>query len=242
MRLRTFIPAVLLMTAFLLTACGGTVVAASNGNPNNLAVTGTGTVYLTPDIAYIYIGVHTENENISQAVDDNNAKALAVQAALLEYGVAEGDIQTSNFSIWPSQQYDAISSQITGTIYMVDNSVYVTVRDLNSMKDILGASIEAGANSINSIQFDVADKSEGLTQARQLAVDNANALAEELADITDVSLGEIQSISYYDNQVYPYYGYGMGGGGGGAEGVSVASIAPGQLTLTVSVSITYGIK
>ena len=242
MRLKTFIPAVLLMTAFLLTACGGTVVAASNGNPNNLAVTGTGTVYLTPDIAYIYIGVHTENENISQAVDDNNAKALAVQAALLEYGVAEGDIQTSNFSIWPSQQYDAISSQITGTIYMVDNSVYVTVRDLDSMKDILGASIEAGANSINSIQFDVADKSEGLTQARQLAVDNANALAEELADITDVSLGEIQSISYYDNQVYPYYGYGMGGGGGGAEGVSVASIAPGQLTLTVSVSITYGIK
>jgi len=242
MRLKTFIPAVLLMTAFLLTACGGTVVAASNGNPNNLAVTGTGTVYLTPDIAYIYIGVHTENENISQAVDDNNAKALAVQAALLEYGVAEGDIQTSNFSIWPSQQYDAITSQITGTIYMVDNSVYVTVRDLDSMKDILGASIEAGANSINSIQFDVADKSEGLTQARQLAVDNANALAEELADITDVSLGEIQSISYYDNQVYPYYGYGMGGGGGGAEGVSVASIAPGQLTLTVSVSITYGIK
>jgi uncharacterized protein YggE len=242
MRLKFVLPALLLTVTMLLSACSGAPVSTMQANTRNLAVTGTGTVYLTPDVAYIYIGVHTENEDISQAVSDNNDAAQSVKNALVDYGVAEKDIQTSNFSIWPNQQYDPATGEKTGTIYNVDNNVYVTVRDLENMGDILAASINAGANSINSIQFDVADKSAGQAEARQKAVDNASALAEELADITDVNLGEIQTISYSDNQGYPYYAYGMGGGGGGAEGIGTTSIAPGQLTLSVTVSITYEIK
>jgi uncharacterized protein YggE len=237
MRTKLVLLAATLTLVLVLTSCTGTSVGSTAPN-RNLSVTGTGTVYLTPDIAYIYIGVHTEDENISQAVADNNAKAEAVASALSDFGVADRDIQTSNFSIWPNQQYDPMTGQISGTVYMVDNSVYVKVRDLDSLADLLEAAIDAGANSINSIQFDVADKSAGMTDARQLAVDNANALAAELASAANVQLGEIQTISYYDSQVYPYYGYGMGGGGGG-EGGGGAPIAPGQLTLSVTVSITY---
>ena len=242
MRIKLFLPITVLAISMLLAACSGTTATGTQAVPRSLSVSGTGTVYLTPDVAYIYIGVHTENEDISLAVSENNSKAETVKAALLEKGIAEADIQTSNFSIWPNQQYDPTTGLNSGTIYMVDNSVYVTVRDLEKMGEILEASINAGANSINSIQFDVADKSAGQSEARQKAVDNANALAEELADTSGVRLGDIQTISYYDSQATPYYGYGMGGGGGGAEGIGTTSIAPGQLTLSVTVSITYEIK
>jgi uncharacterized protein YggE len=55
-----------------------------------------------------------------------------------------------------------------------------------------------------------------------------------------VTLGEIQTISFFDNQPYPLYD-GRGGGGGGAEAAAVP-INPGQLTFVVTVNVTYEIK
>jgi len=241
MRSKLYLLVSVLVLSLVLSACSGTAASGTQAAVRNMTVTGTGTVYLTPDVAYIYVGVHTENESISEAVADNNAKAQAVAAALRQFGVADKDIQTSNFSIWPSQQYDPMTGEQGGTIYMVDNSVYVTVRNLAKLGELLEAAIDAGANSINSIQFDVADKAAGQVEARQKAVENAASLADELASISGVTLGDVQTISYYDSQPYAYSGYGMGGGGGGAE-AAAAPIAPGQLTMSVTVTITYELK
>lgn len=59
-----------------------------------LNVTGVGTVYLTPDIATIAIGVHSENKDITQAVTANNASLQKVKDALVKSGNDEKDIQT----------------------------------------------------------------------------------------------------------------------------------------------------
>jgi hypothetical protein len=99
--------------------------------------------------------------------------------------------------------------------------------------------VTAGANTINSIQFDVADKSEALKQARAAAVKDAKQQAEELANDAGLTLGEIQSISFYDTQPYPMF---EGKGGGGGEAAAAVPIQPGQLTFTVTVSVTYAIK
>jgi uncharacterized protein YggE len=229
----------ILTLALILAACG----PAGPGNyPANLYVNGIGTVYLTPDIAYINIGVHTENADAAQAVSANNAKAQAVMAALRGKGVEEKDIQTSNFSIWASQQYNPTTGLMAGTVYMVDNTVSVTVRDLATLPDLLDTAIKAGANNINSIQFDVADKTEALKKARQLAVDNAKALAMELAETSGVKLGNIYNISYSESVPTPYYSSMGMGGGGEAKAMPEAPINPGQMQLTVNVSISYFIK
>ena len=91
-------------------------------NPRTVSVTGTGMVSITPDIAYISIGVHTESPTASEAVDENNAQTQKVIDSLVESGVAAEDIRTSNFSIWPNQYYDDMG-QPTGTYYSVDNTV-----------------------------------------------------------------------------------------------------------------------
>ena len=239
MRNKLFLLVPILVLGLVLTACG----AAATGSTEpvrSLNVNGTGTVYLTPDIAYIYIGVHTEDAEIATAVENNNTQAQAVVNALRNMGIAAADIQTSNFSVWSSQQYDPQTGQYTGVIYMVDNTVYVTVRDLSTLSAVLDAAIAAGANNINSIQFDVADKTAALTEARQLAMENAGALAGELATLAGVEVGEVQGISYSEYLPTPYYGYGMGGGGGGDA--ASAPINPGQMQLSVTVNVTYGIK
>ncbi len=233
-----FIP-LTLMLVILLGACSPSPSVVGLQFPQRtLVVTGMGMVDLIPDVAYIYAGVHTEDASVADAVSANNAKAQAVMAAFRRFGVEGKDIQTTNFSIWPQQQYDK-DGQLTGTTYAVDNTIYVTVRDLEKLGDLLEAGIEAGANSINGIQFDVADKSQSITQAREAAVTNARQQAEALAEATGVTLGDIQTISYYDNIPTPYTYTSSGKGGGGVMTVPVSS---GQMQITTTVTILYELK
>jgi len=232
-----FIIAVLVLGT-VLAACGpSTITVQPQPMQRTLTVTGSGMVTLTPDVAYIYIGVHTENVSVAEAVAENNTKAQAVATAIKGFGVEVKDIQTTNFSIWPQDQYDDKGNK-SGTIYNVDNTVYITVRDLTKIGDLLDASIRAGANTINSIQFDVADKTEALSQARKAAVENAQKQAQELVDATGVKLGDVQTISYYDSTPLSA-DYGKGGGAMAASSVPVSS---GQYQLTTTVTIVYELK
>jgi len=238
---KKFLVFAVLAFALALSACGpSTINQAAPEAIRTLNVNGLGQVDLTPDIAYIYIGVHTENVIASDAVDSNKSQTTAVIDALKNVGVADKDIRTINFSIYPSQQYGP-DGKATGSIILVDNTVYVTVRNLDGLGDLLDSAISAGANNINSIQFDVADKTQALKDARAKAVENAKLQAQELADAAGVSLGEIQSINFYDSSPYPMTG-GKGGGGGDAFANAAVPIQPGQLTIAVTVNLTYSIK
>jgi hypothetical protein len=234
-----FIIAVLVLGTVLASCVPSTVTVQPQPVQRTLTVTGSGMVTLTPDVAYIYIGVHTENASAAEAVAENNTKSQAVATAIKGFGVEAKDIQTTNFSIWPSDQYDDKGTK-TGTIYMVDNTIYITMRDLTKLGDLLDASVRAGANTINSIQFDVADKTEALSQARKAAVENAQKQAQELVDATGVKLGDVQAISYYDSTPLSA-DYGKGGGGGMLAASSVP-VSSGQYQLTTTVTIVYELK
>ncbi|PWH16567.1 MAG: SIMPL domain-containing protein [Anaerolineae bacterium] len=236
---------VLLSGAWLLSACAGGQAYAqtpsasgSETQPRTLSVTGTGKSYLVPDIAYIYIGVHTENAEASKAVAENTARSQKVTEALKKFNIADKDIQTTNFSIFPQQQFDP-QGKVTGVIYVVDNTVYVALRDLTKIGDLLDAVVNAGANSISGISFDVEDKTAALAEARQAAVADAQKQAAELAKAAGVTLGEITNISTYASTPYPIYD---GRGGAGVAMQAAVPIAPGQTVLQVDVSITYALK
>jgi len=249
MRTKTYLIVSFLVLAALLTGCAGAAFAqsetpAAQGDEakvtRTVTVTGSGKVYLTPDIAYITIGVHTEGENAAEAVASNNAQAQKVIDALKAQGIAEKDIQTTNFSIYPQQEYDT-EGKPTGKIkYIVDNSVFVTVRDITNVGDVLDAAVQAGANTISGIQFDVEDKTAALSEARKAAVADAGVKAEELASAAGVSLGDVQTISEYTSGG-PQPMYDMRAAAPMAEAASVP-IQTGQMLLTVEVNMVYEIR
>jgi len=241
MKTKTFFVAALALLALVLSACGPTTInQEAQPTVRTLSVTGTGQASLVPDIAYIYLGVHTEMPTASEAMTENNAQTQKMIDALTGFGIDKKDIRTTNFSIWPQDKYDPQSGLPTGQkTYSVDNTVYVTVRDLKQLGDLLDTVVAAGANTVNSIQFDVADKEEAIKNARAEAVKDAQAQAQELADAAGINLGEVQSIGFYDNQPTPLF---EGKGGGAAADAASVPIQPGQLTLTVTVNMTYAIK
>jgi hypothetical protein len=235
---KTILASIFLALVVLTSACASAAPSTAQPAPRTLSVNGNAQASLTPDVAYINIGVHSENADAKEAVASNNVSAQAVTDALKAMGVDEKDIRTSNFSIYPQDEWGPDGQKI-GTKFMVDNTVYVTLRDLNQIGDILGAAVSAGANSINGIQFDVADKTPFLAEARKAAVENAKLQAEDLAKAAGVTLGEVQAINYYNTYSSPVALDMKSVGLGGGASVPVSS---GQLTISVDVSVVFEIK
>src|SRR5262245_45990296 len=123
-----------------LTGCAGAQPAAANDGTteHTVSVTGSGTAYGQPDIATIQVGVQTRNADAGTSVSENTDKMDAITAALKAMGIADKDIQTTNFSVSGQQDYDA-NGQPTGAVtYYVDNTVSITVRDLTTLGAVLG--------------------------------------------------------------------------------------------------------
>jgi uncharacterized protein len=228
-----------LVSILALAACsGGSTTAAYPGTVPTLNVNGTGKVYLYPDVAYINIGVHTEAESVTDALDQNSAQAQQVKDTLTAMGVDAMDIQTTSFNIYPNDVWGP-DGTVTGKTYIVDNTVNVTVRDLEKLGEILSGVVESGANNINGISFDVTDKSAALAEARKLAVEDATQQATELAAAAGVTLGKVYSMSVYggSSPVAAYDAKYFSGVGGGSVPVSA-----GQLVLQVDASMAFEIK
>lgn len=238
----------LLLAALALGACSGIASAQAQTpaapaaeqaeSPRTITVTGSGQAALTPDIAYVTIGVRTEGQDAAEAVAENSEKSQTVIQAIREAGVAARDIRTTNFSIYPQQSFNN-EGQPQEITYVVENSVYVTVRELDLIGSLLDEAVQAGANSIHGIQFDVADKAQALSGARREAIDNARAVAEEVAEAAGVEIGEVRSIDVYGGSTpVPYF----------AARTSVAEVAmdvpvsTGEMILTVDVQVVYAIR
>lgn len=230
-----------LVLASALTGCApaATAPAAAQNPPSRtISVSGTGSVTITPDIAYITIGVHTEGANVTEALASNTQQAKTVSDALTGLGVDAKDIQTTAFNVYPMQNYGP-SGEMLDLKYVVDNSVYITVRDLNKMGEILSTVVGSGANNISGIQFDVADRSKAETEARQKAVNDARAQAEELAAAAGVKLGKIQYLSASVNSStatqYSLKSDAIGVGGS-------VPVSAGQLVVSAYASATYELE
>ena len=220
-------------------ACSPAAVV-DNAQVPQITVTGSGIVFVVPDLAYINVGVRSLGDSVSEALDSNNASAQAIKDMLVAQGVSESDIQTSNLYVYPQNDYIGDGSR---TYYSVENNVYVTVRDLQNLGMILDAVAESGANSIYGITFDVEDDSAAKSSARKLAVESAKAQAAELADAAGVQLGDLLSISSSYSSASYYYGYGMGGGGGESAYLdSSVPISSGQIQVNADVTMTFAFK
>jgi uncharacterized protein YggE len=209
--------------------------------PRTLSINGNGTILIEPDIAYINIGVQTEGSNAQEVVDSNNQQSQALIDALSGEGVAEKDIQTSNFSIYPRQEYDR-EGQPTGEItYIVNNTVSVTLRELDNIGTVLNAVVSAGANTINGIQFDIEDREAAQQQAMVAAVENARARAEVLAAAAGVDLGDVLSIQTYlgGGSPVPYVkSYDLAV----QESAMGVPVSPGEMQIMVDVNVIYEIR
>lgn len=166
-----------------------------------ITVVGQGSVRLEPDVARVSVGLETMGETVSEAVEANGVKMASILAALEGVGVAQEDIQTTNYSVQldrspePMPRASGTGSDEPQPQYRVSNMVNVIIRDLDKVSETLDAVIEAGANNIWGVSFSLEDSTDAQSDARARAVEDAQARAESLAELGGVELGPVMSMS-----------------------------------------------
>lgn len=240
MKNRLILFSILMLAALGLAACGSVAATGGASETRTVTVNGTGTIIVKPDMAIVNIGVVTEGQDTDEASAANAAKVEKIKETLLELGIAETDLRTTNFSVYPMQQYNE-QGEISGTTYRVENNMEVKVRELDSLGAILDAALQAGANTIYGVQFDLADREAANAQAIEAAMQNAKVRADVLAGAADAKLGEIQSVtSYLYGGGSPMY-FEQPAMAEDAKGGQVP-ITPGEMQIQVEVTVIYAIN
>lgn len=244
--LRVLLGGTLVVAALGAIGCTPTtqVTVAGPAQQTGIAVTGTASVSVRPDIARLNLGVEATATTVAAARSSAANAMTKIQEALKAKGVAEKDIRTLSVNITPqyTQSPDrTVPPSIRG--YLVSNIVQVTVRNLDTTSDVLDSAVAAGGNTVrvNGITFTVDQPEQFLTQARDEAVKNARARAEVLAKAAGVTLGVARSITETTDGgpiPFPERAAAAPSSLGGAP----TPLNPGEQTLQLTVSVVYDIS
>jgi len=184
-----------------------TQYVGANGNQNTINISETGTVYAVPDIALVTFTAITQESTINQALQKNNDKANGIIDFLKRQGINDADMKIVDFNIYPQYEWQTKGVDLTIyplgkrviTAYQAVESVEAKMRDTDLIGRNIQGSLEAGASQVSGLQFTIDKEEDFKKQARQIAMTNAKAKAQEIADGMGVRLGEPVSFteSYY---------------------------------------------
>lgn len=207
--------------------------------PRVLTVTGTGHAAVAPDFASVNVGVITEADTAADALRDMSARLDAVMARLVAAGVLPEDMQTSQLMVNPIYDYSGSSSSGLIDGFNASSLLTVRVRDLANLGAVLDAVVQDGANQLNGVMFDLADRRPALDIAREAAVADARHRAELYATAAGVTLGDLVSLS-------EQLGYGgpapMYDARIAMEESVPVPIAAGEVNIEASVTMTWEIQ
>ena len=250
-----------LITAVLAGACIALLAFAYStlkqqaewGGPMTINVTGKGEVMIVPDVAQFSFSVRADGANATEAQKKSADAINAVTGYLKENAIEDKDIKTEGYNMNPKFKYET-EPCLYGSIcppgkqtpdgFEVFQTVTVKVRDIEKAGTLLGGVGDKGATDISGLTFTVDDEDSKKAEAREIAIKDAQANAEKLADSLNVRI--VKMMSYYeDTPAMPMYGYGggvMDAMSSKAEMALTPSIPTGENETTSNVTITYEVK
>ena len=218
---------------------------------NIINVSGYGEAFGAADIATFNFSVMSEKSTVAAAQTEATNKINAITKYLKDAGVADKDIQTTDYSVNP--QYDYVSQACSGGYcpggrqvlrgYQVRQTTSIKVRDLTEAGDLLAGVGSKGATEVSGLNFTFDDPNKLQNDARGEAIADAKQKADELAKQLGVTL--VRVVSFNENgggYPGPMYSKAVGMGMGGDVAQSAPEISVGQNKVTSNVSVTYEIR
>jgi uncharacterized protein YggE len=205
-----------------------TLAASATGN--TVVVIGNGTGVATPDEASVYLGVSATRPSVRDAVSIATGDMAKLLSAVRGQGIANKDIQTTNISI--NQQANCCPQRVSG--YTASGQISVSVHNVQKVTPLIEAAVDAVGDDLqlSGVNLSVADTTSALKAARQAAINDATAKAQDWARLTGHHIGGLISVSEYFGPV-SQPAYGKGGAGGGFQ------VQPGEQSSYTTVLVTF---
>ena len=210
-----------------------TMAQQTDSTTRTVQVMGMGEVQVVPDTAVIQLGVQTEGKTAQAALSQNSTEMQAIMDALEKAKVPSTNIQTQTVSLSPRYETSNATNSRTLVGFTASNIVEVRTTDLSSLGTLLDQAVTAGANTIENISFKVTNSEKLNDQARQAAVENARHKAEQLAKLTNATLGPVLKIQETSNTPTPIVERVA------APAAATVPISPGSQNISVEVQVTW---
>ena len=194
---------------------------------------GDATVSKRPDIAYLSVGVQSQQPTATAAQSDLASKAAKLISRAKALGVTDKDLSTSGYSVNPNY----VQPEATLNGYAASENLLIKWHNVDTVGKALDALVQQGGATQVGIAFGLADPKGAQAEARSLAIADARSRAEAMANAAGVRLGPVLLVS--DLSTYD--------GGRDYKQLSGAALAApsqlpvGQLDVQVTVEVDFAI-
>jgi uncharacterized protein len=214
-------------------------VVQSIQRPTGITVFGSYVLRVEPDVALVTFTVSNIQSEPPAAFAATREAVAEVRAYLRKADVAPAEVQTSLVNL--SAEHDGYGKERVFLGYCARVSLSVRLTDLRRFEEILGGVVQAGANQIQSTEFQTTRLAELRAQARRGAFAAARRKAELYADEAGVRLGEILHVE----DVNPENLRGRASHGADvdleSEGDALQPSTPGSIQVQAAVQVAFAI-
>ncbi len=220
---------------------------------NIISFEGKGEVFAAPDISTISFTIRETQKEPKDAQAKVAEKESASLAFLEKSGIEKKDIKTEGYNSYPKYDYTTCyygslvpcrggDSRLLG--YEVSEVISVKVRDLTKTGEIIQGVGGIGINETNGPNFSIENEDALKSQARKMAIDEAQAKAKVLAKDLGVRLVRIVNFSENGNYPMPYAAANQEMKAMDAVGTSAPApqLPTGENKIISNVTITYEIR
>lgn len=193
-----------------------------------MTLSGQGRVTLVPDLAVIRLGVQLTGPDLAAVQEENAAQSQAVLDTLRSMGIT--DIRTYQYTI--DKYYENINGTSVDRGFTVRNILEIRTRDIDRVGDVIDAAVDAGANAVDLISFEVSDPESSYLEALNIAVVNAIEKAKSIAlelgipvDLTPISISEASSMP---RPIQPFQ-----------RELAATPVVPGTVTVEANISAEF---
>lgn len=226
---------------------GSGVVSGSAGiivSQQNLGlwVSGLGKATAVPDIVILTIGVESQQKTVAEAQKGAVEAMNGIMQVLKGSGIADKDIQTSQYNIQQVTRWDDKQNTYEVIGYKVSNIVNAKIRNIEKAGSIIDSAAVSGGDLIrvNGISFSVDDPAPYYKIAREKAVLYAMEKAKQMAQLSGAKLGKLLYITEGNSYVPPVRDNYMKFESA-AMAPSPTPISAGELEFQVDVQLVYQI-
>lgn len=187
------------------------ITFANSSVPANrhIAVQGSAEIFVEPDIAQISFEVKSTEDTFLEAKRELDGRISLLLEQSDKYGFGQDDVYISGLKSKVYTMIGTESGTVSGDKYLALKTVKVTLKDIKKVDEFI--------NFAQSLKIDNIEKINGLSsevnqleaQATQLAIDNAKAKGNRLAQAFGAELGKVYSVSSYSSSAD--YDYDAGG-------------------------------
>jgi uncharacterized protein YggE len=206
-----------------------------------VSVLGEGIVLAQPNTATITLGVEVFDQSLAAAQASASRSMDAVVAKLKAAGVVDTDIRTVSFNINPQYDFrDQNQPVLRG--YQVQNLVEAKTSNVAGLGTLIDDVVSVGATRVNGIRFEADNMSQLKDQARDQAMQNARAKADQLARDAGASLGRPTLVEESDTSGVTPVRAAQGVAVPNAAAAPSTPIQPGELQVRTTVHVVWSLQ